>query len=186
MLTSEEQMELEVLSRHGVSIRQLAKATGRSRNTVRRYLREGDEATVRKPAPKRSEKLDPFRDYIVARLKAAAPDRFPAAVLYREICERGYLGGETRVKQFVRGLVPAPAPNPAMRFETKPGRQMQADWASVGRGGDKLKVFMIGCPISTAPSRRARRRKKTPPSLTSWSKCCAPSAMRGVCGRARC
>ncbi len=142
MLTAEEQMELEVLKKHGASIRELAKATGRSRNTVRRYLREGRAAALRKPAPKRAEKLDPFKEYIVARMKAAAPDRIPATVLLREIRERGYAGGETRVKQFVRGLVPAADPEPIVRFETDPGRQMQSDWASVGRGGDKLKVFI--------------------------------------------
>ena len=75
-------------------------------------------------------------------MKAAAPDRIPAVVLFREIKARGYDGGETRVKQFVRGLVPAPTPAPAVRFETEPGHQMQADWASVGRGTDKLRVFI--------------------------------------------
>lgn len=44
MLTSEEQMELKVLREHGSSIRELAKATGHSRNTVRRYLRGGEAA----------------------------------------------------------------------------------------------------------------------------------------------
>ena len=142
MLTAEEQMELEILKKHGASIRELAKATGHSRNTVRRYLRGGESAAKRKPAPKRAEKLDPFKDYIVARLKAAAPDRIPATVLCREIRERGYAGGETRVKQFVRGLVPTVASAAVVRFETEPGRQMQADWASVGRCSDKLKVFI--------------------------------------------
>lgn len=142
MLTSEEQMELEILRKHGASIRELAKATGHSRNTVRRYLRGGDGVRVRKPAPKRSEKLDPFKDYIVARMTAAAPDRIPASVLFREIRARGYDGGETRVKVFVRGLKPAPVADPVVRFETEPGLQMQADWATVGRGGDKLKVFI--------------------------------------------
>lgn len=109
---------------------------------MRRYLREGEAAAVRKAGPKRLEKLDPFKDYIVERVKAAAPDRIPAAVLFREIKARGYGGGETRVKQFVRGLVPAPAPEPVVRFETEPGHQMQADWATMGHGGDKLKVFI--------------------------------------------
>ena len=36
----------------------------------------------------------------------------------------------------------APTPPPAVRFETVPGHQMQADWASVGRGADKLRVFI--------------------------------------------
>ena len=62
--------------------------------------------------------------------------------IFREIKLRGYEGGETRVKLFVRGLTPSPLVEPVVRFETKPGRQMQADWATVGRGSDKLKVFI--------------------------------------------
>lgn len=142
MLTAEERMELDILAKHGAGIRELARATGRSRNTVRRHLREGEAAAVRKAAPKRAEKLDPFKAYIVERLKAAAPDRIPAVVLLREVKARGYDGGETRLKQFVRGLVPAAVAEPVVRFETEPGHQMQADWASVGRSGDKLKVFI--------------------------------------------
>ena len=60
----------------------------------------------------------------------------------REIKERGYEGGETRVKLLVRGLTPLPAALPAVRFETTPGHQMQADWATVGRGADKLSLFI--------------------------------------------
>jgi transposase len=142
MLKAEEQMELAVLRKHGTSIRELARLTGRSRNTVRRYLRGGAAAATRKPVPRRAEKLDPFKPYIVERLEAAAPDRIPAAVLFREIKERGYNGGETRLKQFVRRLAPVPASPPIIRFETEPGHQMQADWATVGRGADQLKVFI--------------------------------------------
>ena len=45
MLTAEEQMELLVLKKHGESIRALTRTTGRSRNTVRRYLRGGADAS---------------------------------------------------------------------------------------------------------------------------------------------
>ena len=135
-------MEFEVLRKHGAGIRELARVSGHSRNTVRRYLRGGEAAGARKPAPKRAEKLDAFKDYIVGRLKAAAPDRIPAAVLFREIKAQGYRGGETRVKQFVRGLIPVPAAAPIVRFETEPGQQMQADWATVGRGEERLSVFI--------------------------------------------
>jgi len=150
MLKAEEQMELIVLKKHGESIRGLTRSTGRSRNTVRRYLRGGEEAARRKPAPKRAEKLAPFKPYIVERMQAAAPDRIPAAVLFREIKERGYSGGDTRVKQFVRGLAPVPALEPLVRFETEPGSQMQADWASVGRGKGKLSVFIATLGFSRA------------------------------------
>ena len=63
----------------------VSRSMGRSRNTVRRYLRGGDAVAKRKPAPKRAEKLDPFKAYIVGRMKAALPDRIPATVLFREI-----------------------------------------------------------------------------------------------------
>src|SRR5271170_4589189 len=134
MLKAEEQMELVVLKKHGESIRSLSRSTGRSRNTVRRYLRGGEAATTRKPARKRAEKLDPYKKYILDRMAAAAPDVIPAAVLLREIQGRGYDGGYSRVKQFIRGLVPAAVPEPVVRFETDPGQQMQADWATVGSG----------------------------------------------------
>ena len=142
MLTVEERMEITVLKKHGESIHGISKALGISRNTVRRYLREGEAASVRKPGPKRPEKLDPYKDYIVGRLKAAAPDVIPAAVLLREIQARGYDGGYTRLKAFVRGLRPVAKADPVVRFETDPGCQMQADWATVGRGADKLSVFI--------------------------------------------
>jgi len=142
MLTMEEQMEIAVLNKHGQSIHGIARALGVSRNTVRRYLREGEAAATRKPGPKRAEKLDPYKAYIAGRMKAAAPDVIPAAVLLREIQARGYDGGYTRLKTFVRGLRPVARPDPVVRFETEPGRQMQADWATVGAGADKLKVFI--------------------------------------------
>ena len=112
MLKVEGRMELAVLRKHGASIRELARETGHSRNTVRRYLRVGDMVERRKPVAKRVEKLDDFKSYVVARMRAALPARIPTAVLFREIRELGYLGGETRVKQFVRTLLPEPANDP--------------------------------------------------------------------------
>lgn len=142
MLTAEDRMEISVLSRHGDSIRAIAQRTGRSRNTVRRYLRGGEETARRKPPAKRVEKLDPFKDYLRERLCAAAPDVIPTVVLYREIRLRGYAGGETRLKLFVRSLRPAAPPDPVVRFETEPGQQMQSDWATVRCGGGKMAVFV--------------------------------------------
>ena len=46
------------------------------------------------------------------------------------------------MKLFVRGLVPVVPPEPVVRFETAPGHQMQVDWATVGKGAAKLKVFI--------------------------------------------
>jgi transposase len=102
----------------------------------------GDITAKRKPGIKRIAKLDPFKDYILERLRAAAPDKIPAVVLFREIRQRGYRGGETCMKEFVRSLRPLPQADPVVRFETGPGQQMQADWASIQVGKNRLSVFV--------------------------------------------
>ena len=61
MLKAEERMEIAVLKKHGESIRAIARTMGVSRNTVRRYLRGGEGAAVRKPVARRVEKLDPVQ-----------------------------------------------------------------------------------------------------------------------------
>lgn len=53
MLTTEERMEISVLKKRVQSIRAIAAATGKSRNTVCRQLRGGAAAAVRKPAARR-------------------------------------------------------------------------------------------------------------------------------------
>ena len=47
----------------------------------------------------------------------------------REICERGYEGSYTSVKDFVRETRPAKQAQFERRFETPPGKQAQADFA---------------------------------------------------------
>jgi transposase len=109
MLKAEQQSDLMVRNAQGESIRSLSRVTGLSRNTVRKYSRSRTPLARRKPSVKRPEKLDPFKPYILERLEIAAPRRIAAAVLFREISERGYSGGLTRLKEFIR-LLAAPAP----------------------------------------------------------------------------
>jgi transposase len=134
-------MEILVLHRQGKGLREIARETGLSRNTVRRYLRSS-EAPRYKPRPRRPAKLDAFKSYVEERLKAAAPERIPATVLLSELRERGYAGGYTMLKEFVASLRPEPSPDPVVRFETEPGEQMQVDWAVMGRGAERLVVFV--------------------------------------------
>ncbi|BAQ50187.1 MULTISPECIES: IS21 family transposase [Methylobacterium] len=156
MVGEEAALEIRVLHRHGKGIREIARATGLSRNTVRRYLR--DEAAARyKGQPPRPGKLDPFRDYVVERLAAAAPERIPASVLLGELRERGYAGGYKMLKEFVASLAPAPAPQPVVRFETAPGEQMQVDWAVMRRGADRLSVFVAILELGWKSTRQHRK-----------------------------
>ncbi len=106
-----------------------------------RYLRK-PEAGRYQPRPPRPSKLDGHKDYIAGRMAAAAPDAIPVSVLLAECRERGYAGGYTTLKLFVASLRPAAPPEPVVRFETDPGRQMQVDWAVIRRGADRLSVFV--------------------------------------------
>jgi transposase len=140
MVGSEAALEIRVLHRHGKSIREIAREMGVSRNTVRRYLRDAEAARY-KARPPRPTKLDPFKGYVVERLRAAAPERIPASVLLMELRERGYAGGYTMLKMFVASLRPKTI-EPLIRFETAPGEQMQVDWAVIRRGENRLSVFV--------------------------------------------
>jgi transposase len=136
------------MARRGVAIREIARELGCSRNTVRRYLND-PEATRYRMRPSRAAKLDPFKPYLLERIAAAAPEWIPAAVLYRELQERGYEGGLTQVKAF---LAPhkRKEPEPVVRFETEPGRQMQADFTTIRRGRQRLLAFVASLGYSRA------------------------------------
>jgi transposase len=148
MLTQEQAVEIRVMARRGVAIREIARELGCSRNTVRRYLND-PEATRYRARPSRTAKLDPFKPYLLERIAAAAPEWIPAAVLCRELQERGYQGGLTQVKAF---LAPhkCKEPEPVVRFETEPGRQMQADFTTIRRGRQRLLAFVASLGYSRA------------------------------------
>ena len=140
MLVAEEAVEIRVLSRQGKSIREIARMLAVSRNTVRHYLRgEGLPHYAREARP---SKLDQYKHYIAERVKAAAPEWIPATVLLRELRRLGYPGGISILKGHLATLRPVAKPEPLIRFETEPGRQMQVDFATIRRGRDRLSVFI--------------------------------------------
>lgn len=141
MLTKETQVEISVLHRQGKSIREIARLTGLSRNSVRRVIR-GQAKNRYGPRETRPCKLDPFKTFLQERVSAAHPDRIPATVLLREIQERGYQGGITQLRLHLTSLAPAKPPEPVVRFETAPGEQIQVDWVVFRRGKDPLSAFV--------------------------------------------
>src|SRR5579862_3132770 len=126
MLAAEEAVEIRVLRRQGKSIREIARMLEVSRNTVRPYLRI--EGLPRHARDARPSKLDPYMHYIEQRVKATAPDWIRAAVLLRELRGLGYSGGYSILKDQLATLRPETKPEPLIRFETDPGRQMQYDF----------------------------------------------------------
>jgi transposase len=149
MLTQEQAVEIRVLARRGVGMREIARQMGCSRNTVRRYLRDTGAARY-KQRTARGTKLDPYKAYLKSRVEAARPDWIPATVLLREIRELGYRGAISQVKLHLATLKQASAPEQIRRFETEPGQQMQADFTIVRRGSDPLLALVATMGYSRA------------------------------------
>ncbi len=74
MLTKELQVEIDLLHRQGKGIREIARDTGVSRNTVRAVLR-GEHDGQYGPRMPRPSKLDPYKDYLSDRLASAGKNR---------------------------------------------------------------------------------------------------------------
>lgn len=91
----------------------------------------------------------PYRAYVLARVEQARPRWIPATVLLREIAERGYTGGISQLKAFLAPLKRT-EPEPVVRFETPPGRQLQADFTVVRRGRDPLLALVATLGYSRA------------------------------------
>lgn len=101
---------------------------GISRNAVRRALRR-DGPPVRAAQGRAPSKLEPYKDYLLARL-AEFPE-LSTVVLFEEIQVQGYHGGLTILRNFTRPYR-IRRREPVVRFETPPGRQAQVDWAHLG------------------------------------------------------
>ena len=120
-------MEIEVLRKHGFSLRRIAAEVGCAVNTVRSHLASGIKPKYERQK-QRLAKVAPYETYLRERQAAAQPLRIPATVLHREISAQGYQGGMSQLRRFLRGVRPTLPVDPVVRFETAPGEQMQVDW----------------------------------------------------------
>jgi len=153
------------LDKQGRSIRQIARETGLSRNTVRRYLREGRPIRYG-PREPRVCKLDPYKGFLQERIGQATPDWILATVLLREIQAAGYAGGISQLKAYLAPFRSAP-PDPVVRFETDPGQQMQADFTVIRRRRDRLSAFVATLGYSRTSFVRFTEREDFP----VWREC---------------
>ncbi len=112
------------LSAQGKSIRAIARTVGIARNTVRRYLRGKPEAV---PRPKRASILDPYKAQI--RQWMQEDHLYNCETMLERLREQGYRGNGTILRAYVHPLRPRNVGHPPLiRYETKPGEQMQYDW----------------------------------------------------------
>ena len=140
--------------REHLSIREICRRTGLSRNTIRKYLRS-DAVEPAFKVPDRPSKLDPFADRLSAWLKTEAnkPRKQKRTVLqlHADLVSLGYGGSYNRVSAFAREwkadrqremnttgrgtFVPLTfAPGEAFQFD------WSEDWAIIGNERTKLQV----------------------------------------------
>lgn len=133
MLKPEEWMDIGLLHREGHSIKQIARMTGRSRNTIRKIVKQ--KVLRRTPAARRASKLDDYKDYVKGRFESCG---LSAVRLIDEIRAMGYTGSVIVLRRYLRSLHPRRerAAKLTVRYETPPGKQAQADWAYCGRFPD--------------------------------------------------
>jgi transposase len=141
MMLQEMSMQIKFWNKDRRSKTAIAQQLGVSRQTVYNHLNRKEPFPKRRAA--RASKLDPFKEYVRARLEGFD---LPAAVLFEELRQRGYRGGLTILRGFVRPLKKELVRRVTERFETLPGRQAQIDWGECGTieiGGERKKLYLF-------------------------------------------
>src|SRR6266571_2821107 len=127
MIRSRTVNTIHELATQGKSIQDIAITLGIARNTVRKYLRHPELCTMPHPRPNRHSKLDPFKEQIKQWIEQ--DHCYNCEAMLPRLLEMGYTGSLSVLKAFVHPLrPPAGGHYPIVRYETKPGEQVQFDW----------------------------------------------------------
>jgi transposase len=175
--------------RDELSIREIARRTGLSRNTIRKYLRLGTVQPEFK-VPDRSSKLDPYAEKLAAWLKTDAgksrKQRRTLKQFHADLVALGYEGSYNRVAAFARRwrtdqqrerqtagrgtFVPLLfQPGEAFQFD------WSEDWATIAGENTKLQVAHIKLSHSRAFLLRAS-------IFCKRTRCCSmPTGTRSGC-----
>jgi transposase len=156
------------LATEGKPIRAIARELRHSRNTVRKYLRGAPPPAAR---PRRRSKLDPYKEQIVAWLRD--DHLYNCETMLERLQAQGYTGGITILKDFVQPYRLGTAGHqPVVRYETKPGEQLQFDWGEFlyERDGTAHKLYGFSAVLGYSRMRFVQFAKR----------CDTPSLIRGL------
>jgi transposase len=124
MLRKEDFMVIQALVRRGVYQCDIAQQLGVHPKTVRRAMARGGAPGPR--AGQRSSRLDPYRAEVDRLLQEGV---WNAVVIFRELQAKGYTGHLSILREYIRPKRAFRVSRATVRFETKPGQQLQSDWA---------------------------------------------------------
>jgi transposase-like protein len=92
--------------RDGLSIREVSRRTGLSRNTVRQWLRQEGVTEPKYPKRETASAVDAWAEHLASALKAdqhrPVRDRRTVKMLFEQIRALGYAGSYARVTRWVR------------------------------------------------------------------------------------
>jgi transposase len=145
MLSLERWMSIKERKAQGQSIRQIARETGQSRNTIRKAL--GQKVQVPRAKREVVSSLAPFEAYVRERIEQY--DLSSVRIL-DEIRSMGYRGSVATLRRFARAqrVGRVNASKATVRFQSPPGKQGQVDWLECGsidtaEGPAKLYGFVM-------------------------------------------
>jgi len=124
MLRGGSVVRLQALRAEEKGWRSIARETGHSKNTIKKYLRDKHPVGTQSRA-KRPKKLEPFIPQIEQWMSMGL---FNCEAIKQRLVPLGYPGGVSQIKEYVRTHRPPRQPQAKMRYETKPGQQAQIDW----------------------------------------------------------
>jgi transposase len=164
MLTVDEYGRIRRAHRDGMSIREMRRRFGYSRNTIRKALRgEGEPAAYRKRRRQVTPKLGPLHEVIrqILREDESAPpkQRHTMMQVFERLCqEHGYTGGYDAVRRFIRKERQGSQFGAAETFiplDHEPGQRIEADFGEIAvdfpEGRRKVSVLILVWSHSNAP-----------------------------------
>ena len=146
--------------RDKMPIREISRRTGLSRNTIRKYLREGAVEPKFKTPP-RPSKLDPYADrlsaWLLSQLRKPRKDRRTVKQMHADLVKLGYDGSYERVAAFARAwrtdrqrAEQTIGRGPFVPLVFQPGEAFQFDWSEdwATIAGERVKLQVAHIKLS--------------------------------------
>ncbi len=146
--------------RDKMPIREIARRTGLSRNTVKKYLREGAVEPQFK-TPSRPSKLDPYAArlsaWLLAQTRKSRKERRNVKLMYEDLVKLGYDGSYERVAAFARAwradrhrAEQTTGRGTFVPLVFQPGEAFQFDWSEdwATIGGERVKLQVAHTKLS--------------------------------------